>query len=116
MTQNTSPFSSLRLAQNFGETLGVKKVLSTVQVGKPGKDRFFRAHKSPDMVFPAMLLENKTTSETFLVSAPIANILGGPSSPSRIESCGRPPRQSIFNTSSAPRLKRQPQSLASVAG
>lgn len=76
MTQNTSPFSSLRLAQNFGETLGVKKVLSTVQVGKPGKDRFFRAHKSPDMVFPAMLLENKTTSETFLVSAPIAGILG----------------------------------------
>ena len=75
-TQASSPFSSLRLAQNFGETLGVKKVLSTVQVGKPGKDRFFRAHKSPDMVFPAMLLENKTTSETFLVSAPIADILG----------------------------------------
>jgi len=74
--QHKSPFSSLRLAQNFGESLGVKKVLSTVQVGKPGKDRFFRAHKSPDMVFPAMLLENKATSEVYLVSAPIAGILG----------------------------------------
>lgn len=74
-TQN-SPFSSLRLAQNFGETLGVKKVLSTVQVGKPGKDRFFRAHKSPSMVFPGMLLENKATSEVYLVSAQIAGVLG----------------------------------------
>jgi hypothetical protein len=75
-TQKSSPFSSLRLAQNFGETLGVKKVLSTVQVGKPGKDRFFRAHKSPDRVFPAMLLENKATSEVYLVSAQIADVLG----------------------------------------
>ena len=75
-TQKSSPFSSLRLAQNFGESLGVKKVLSTVQVGKPGKDRFFRAHKSPDMVFPAMLLENKATSEVYLVSAQIAGVLG----------------------------------------
>ena len=75
-TQKSSPFSSLRLAQNFGESLGVKKVLSTVQVCKPGKDRFFRAHKSPDMVFPAMLLENKATSEVYLVSAQIAGVLG----------------------------------------
>ena len=44
MTQNTTPFSSLRLSQNFGETLGVKKVLTTVPVGKPPKDRFFRTH------------------------------------------------------------------------
>ena len=28
MTQNTTPFSSLRLSQNFGQTLGVKKVLT----------------------------------------------------------------------------------------
>jgi hypothetical protein len=73
----TSPFSSLRLAQNFGETLGVKKVLSTVQVGKPSKDRFFRTHKSPDMVFPGMLLENKASGEMFLVSQQIADILDG---------------------------------------
>lgn len=71
-----SSFSSLRLTQNFGETLGVKKVLSTVQVGKPSRDRFFRSHKSPDMVFPAMLLENKATKEMYLVSQQVAGLLG----------------------------------------
>jgi hypothetical protein len=71
-----SPFSSLRLTQNFGETLGVKKVLTTVPVGRPSKDRFFRTHKSPNMVFPAMLLENKATNEVYLASAPIAGVLG----------------------------------------
>lgn len=76
-TQESSPFSSLRLAQNFGDSLGVKKVLSTVQVGKPSKERFFRAHKSNDMVFPAMLLENKATSEVYLVGAPVSEVLGG---------------------------------------
>jgi hypothetical protein len=39
-TPAPSPFSSLRLTQNFGETLGVKKVLTTVPVGRPSKDLF----------------------------------------------------------------------------
>lgn len=71
-----SPFSSLRLTQNFGESLGVKKVLTTVPVGKPSKDRFFRAHTSPNWVFPAWILENKATGETYLVSAEVASVLG----------------------------------------
>ena len=77
MTQNTTPFSSLRLSQNFGETLGVKKVLTTVPVGKPPKDRFFRTHMSPDWVYPTWLLENKATSETYIVSEEVASVLGG---------------------------------------
>ena len=76
MTQSNTPFSSLRLSQNFGETLGVKKVLTTVPVGKPSKDRFFRTHMSPDWVYPAWLLENKTTSETYIVSEAVASVLG----------------------------------------
>ena len=75
-TQTSSPFSSLRLTQNFGETLGVKKVLTTVPVGKPPKDRFFRAHTSPSWVFPTWILENKTTGETYLASAQVASVLG----------------------------------------
>lgn len=71
-----SPFSSLRLTQNFGETLGVKKVLTTVPVGRPSKDRFFRTHPSPDWVFPTWILENKATGETYLVSAEVASALG----------------------------------------
>ena len=72
-----SPFSSLRLTQNFGETLGVKKVLTTVPVGRPSKDRFFRTHPSPNWVFPAWILENKVSGETYLVSAEVASVLGG---------------------------------------
>jgi hypothetical protein len=75
-TPAPSPFSSLRLTQNFGETLGVKKVLTTVPVGRPSKDRFFRTHPSPSWVFPAWILENKASGETYLVSAEVASALG----------------------------------------
>jgi hypothetical protein len=75
-TQASSPFSSLRLTQSFGETLGVKKVLTTVPVGRPSKDRFFRTHTSPSWVFPTWILENKASGETYLVSAEVASTLG----------------------------------------
>lgn len=77
LTQASSPFSSLRLAQNFGETLGVKKVLTMVPVVKPTKDRFFRTHESPNWVYPSWVLENKATGETYIVSEDVASILGG---------------------------------------
>jgi hypothetical protein len=77
MTQNTSPFSSLRLSQNFGQTLGVKKVLTMVPVVKPTKDRFFRTHESDSWVYPAWILENKATGETYIVSEEVASVLGG---------------------------------------
>ena len=54
-TQAPSPFSSLRLTQNFGETLGVKKVLITVPVGRSSKDRFFRTPLTANLVVPAIL-------------------------------------------------------------
>lgn len=71
-----SPFSSLRLSQNFGESLGVKRVLATVPVGKPSKDRFFRTHTSPSWVFPTWTLENKAAGETYIVSLDVASVLG----------------------------------------
>ena len=40
---------SLRLPANYGATLGVKKLLTNVAVGKPKKAIFFRTHKSIDM-------------------------------------------------------------------
>ncbi len=36
--------ASLRLSQNFHESLGVKKALITVPVRKPGKQDFIRVH------------------------------------------------------------------------
>jgi hypothetical protein len=77
MTQDTPPFSSLRLSQNFGQNLGVKKVLTMVPVVKPSKDRFFRTYESAQWVYPAWVLENKATSESYIASEEIASILGG---------------------------------------
>jgi hypothetical protein len=76
-TQTSSPFSSLRLTQNFGQTLGVKKVLTMVPVVKPTKDRFFRTHESPNWVYPSWILEDKKTGETYIVSEDVASVLGG---------------------------------------
>ena len=36
--------AKLRLSQNFTEDVGVKKILITIPVRKPGKQVFFRAH------------------------------------------------------------------------
>ena len=77
MTQTNTPFSSLRLSQNFGQALGVKKVLTIVPVVKPTKDRFFRTHESDNWVYPAWILENKATGETYIVSEEVASVLGG---------------------------------------
>jgi hypothetical protein len=40
--------ASLRLSQNFHESLGVKKALITVPVRKPAKQDFIRVHPDPD--------------------------------------------------------------------
>ena len=63
---------SLRLPANYGATLGVKKLLTNVAVGKPKKAIFFRTHKSIDMVFSGMLLEQKESRESYLVVHTVA--------------------------------------------
>jgi hypothetical protein len=63
---------SLRLPANYGATLGVKKLLTNVSVGKPKKAIFFRTHKSIDMVFAGMLLEQKESRESYLVVHTVA--------------------------------------------
>ncbi len=72
---NTTPPSdlkSLRLPANYGATLGVKKLLTNVPVGKSKKLQFFRTHLSEDMTFPAMILENKESRESYLVVPEVA--------------------------------------------
>jgi len=66
---------SLRLPTNYGATLGVKKLLTNVLVGKPKKSQFFRTHPSDDMTFPAMILENKDSHETYLVAPEVAQVI-----------------------------------------
>ena len=65
--------NALRLPASYGATLGVKKVLNNVPVGKPKKAQFFRIHPSPAMTFNAMLLEQKDTRESYLVMPDVAS-------------------------------------------
>ena len=75
--KNTVPsteggLESLRLSPNYGATLGVKKLLTKVPVGKPKRPQFFRSHPSDEMTFPAMILESKETRESFVVVLEVA--------------------------------------------
>lgn len=63
---------SLRLPANYGATLGVKKLLTSVPVGKPRKPQFFRTHVSDEMTFAAMLLEQKESRESYVVVPEVA--------------------------------------------
>jgi hypothetical protein len=68
--------AALRLPQNFGAALSVKKLLTTVPVGKPLKTQFFRCHPDPVMVLPVLLLETEQ-NESYAVSPSMAHTLGG---------------------------------------
>jgi hypothetical protein len=83
MTDTTTPTSqshlsiqSLRLPQNFGQTLGVKKLLTTVPVGKPRPAMFFQVHPDPAMEFKALIYEDKLAKETYVVHPDLGDLLG----------------------------------------
>lgn len=59
---------SLRLSQDFGAQLGVKKLLTMVPVRKPTKQEFVRVHPAPDYRLDTMVLELKSENETYLVA------------------------------------------------
>ncbi len=86
--QNTSSevsaINALRLPANYGETLGVKKVLTMVPVGKPDKTRFFRIRDGSEWVLDAYILQIKEANETYGVSPHIAPILGSLARPARL--------------------------------
>jgi hypothetical protein len=60
--------NNLRLSQNFGELVGVKKLLTTVLVKKPGKQDFFRVRPGEDWSVDTAVLELKEDRETYLVA------------------------------------------------
>lgn len=69
---DATDLKSLRLPANYGATLGVKKLLTSVPVGKPRKPQFFRTHASDEMTFAAMLLEQKESRESYVVVPEVA--------------------------------------------
>lgn len=69
-TQPTSPFdpASLRLSQNFADATGVKKLVTTIPVRKPGKHDFIRVNPDPAFRLETYVLEFKEDNETYLVA------------------------------------------------
>jgi len=59
---------SLRLRQDFNETLGVQRVLSHVPVRKPNKTNFIRVRPGEDYRMDVGIVEMKEERETFLVT------------------------------------------------
>ncbi len=68
--QNDDPFDPdrLRLSQDFGAAVGVRKLLTTVPVRKPSRERFVRTHPDEAYRLQTAVLELKEDRETYLVS------------------------------------------------
>jgi hypothetical protein len=62
--------ASLRLSQEFGAGLGVKKALLSVPVRKPANSWWVRVHAAPEYRLQTAVIELKEDRETYLV-API---------------------------------------------
>jgi hypothetical protein len=74
------PFNpaALRLDQSFADTVGVKKLLTTVPVRKPNRQDFVRVHSDPQYrLTPAAIIEVKEDHEFYLVLPSIAQQLAG---------------------------------------
>jgi hypothetical protein len=83
LTRPKSPFdpAALRLNQNFAESTGVKKLVTTIPVRKPGKQDFVRVHSDPAFRLETAVLEFKEDRETYLVAPHLWSELVGELTP-----------------------------------
>jgi hypothetical protein len=65
----------LRLDQSFIETAGVKKLLTTVPVGRPNPQDWIRTHKSPEYRETLATIELKDDREFYVVVPEVARDL-----------------------------------------
>ena len=72
---SVTDLNSLRLPTNYGATLGVQKLLTTVPVGKPNRSTFFRVQQSEELAFNTFILENKEARETYIVMPAVAQVI-----------------------------------------
>jgi hypothetical protein len=75
----SDPFdlASLRLSQDFEDTVGVKKLLRTIPTRKPNTQDFVRTHPSEDYRLLARCVDLKDDRELFLVRPEVAHELVG---------------------------------------
>ncbi|MDP2073392.1 hypothetical protein [Hydrogenophaga sp.] len=64
--------TALRLPQNFGAVAGVKKVITTVPVRKPGNQTFVRVHPAAEWQLSALILQLKEDGECYFVHPSLA--------------------------------------------
>jgi hypothetical protein len=76
-TPDPFDMASLRLDQSFVETAGVKKLLTTVPVGKPNPQDFMRFHPGQEYRDTFAMIELKEDREFYLLLREIARALPG---------------------------------------
>ena len=69
LTSNPFDPSNLRLSQNFAESTGVKKLITTIPVRKPSKQDFVRVNPDPAFRLETAILELKEERESYLVAS-----------------------------------------------
>src|ERR1700730_17914768 len=72
------PFNpaALRLDPSYAESVGVRKLLTTVPVRKPNRHEFIRVHSDPlYRLTPAAIIELKEDRETYLITPEMAQQL-----------------------------------------
>lgn len=74
-----NPFdpAKLRLSQDFGAELGVKKQLLAVPVKRPSRQDWVRVHPDESYRLPTAVLEVKEERETYLVAPELLPALAG---------------------------------------
>ena len=65
---------TLRIPVEYGASLGVKRRVVAVPVGRPPKTTFIRVHPDPAMRFAAAIYEDKANSVAYLVRPEIADL------------------------------------------
>jgi hypothetical protein len=77
-TPNPFDPAALRLDQSYADTVGVRKLLTTVPVRKPNRQEFIRVHPDPKYrLTPAAVIEVKDDHEVYLVTPNMAQSLPG---------------------------------------
>ena len=64
--------ASLKLSQDFGAEVGVKKLITTIPIRKPNKHEFVRVHAGPAYQLQTAVIEIKEDRETYFVDQAIA--------------------------------------------
>ena len=92
----------LRLATNYGETLGVKKTLTTLPCRKPNRHDWVRVREGEEWRLETAVFENKALNEVYLVDPAIAPELLGEIVPVCLSSPPTGKTTHFFGRSSCP--------------